>query len=38
MYIDKEEPDFKCKDIISLYILLMLQFSLVQNYNTESRV
>lgn len=38
MYIDEEEPDFKCKDIISLYILLMLQFSLVQNYNTESGV
>lgn len=38
MYTDEEVSNLQCKDIISLSILPMLQFSFIQNYNTESGV
>lgn len=38
MYMDEEVSNFKCKDIISLYVLLMLQFNFVKNYSIDSGV
>lgn len=36
MYIDEEVSNFKCKDIVSLYVLLILKFNFVKNYSIES--